>query len=122
MPSKPSRARQTASATSQLLKDIKDFRWIDGTKELLEQTAHKNSEIELIARQRRSAGLRDGVRYDFDELLRDARDAALYARDKHPDDLPDVYRSLGSTDAEPGVGASTATSSKKSKVPPRNCI
>jgi plasmid stabilization system protein ParE len=101
MPSKPSRARPTASATSQLLKDIKDFQWIDGTKELLEQTAHKDSEIEFIARQRQSAALRAGVRYDFDELLRDVRNAALYARDKHPDDLPDIYRSLGSTDAVP---------------------
>lgn len=101
MPSKLSRARPTASATSQLLEDIKDLQWTDGTQELLRQTAHRNSEIELVARQRYAASLSNGVRHDFDELVHDVRNAVVYARDKHPNDLPEIYRVFGNPDAVP---------------------
>jgi hypothetical protein len=94
-------ARLTASATSQLLKDIKDFRWIDGTQELIRETAHRNSDIEQVARKLYSAGLCSGVRYNFDELVRDVRNAVAYARDKHPDDLSEIYRIFGSPAAKP---------------------
>jgi hypothetical protein len=57
---------------------------IDRTQELLCETAYRNSDIEQLARKRYSAGLRSGVRYNFDELMRDARYTFLSARDKHP--------------------------------------
>jgi len=101
MRSKPIRARKTASANSQPLKEDQDFSWTDGNQELLRQTAHVTSEIELVARQLYSAGLRNGVRHDFDDLLHDARNAVMYARDKHPDDLAEIYRRFGDPDAEP---------------------
>jgi hypothetical protein len=94
-------ARLTATATSQLQNDIKDVRYIDGTQELLRLTSHINAEIELVARKLHSICLRNGVRYDFEELVDRVRSAAVDARDKHPNDLLDIYRVFGDPDAKP---------------------
>jgi hypothetical protein len=69
--------------------------------EMLAAIAHLQPEVERLAKELRSLLLRSGVLRSVDSLIADIQQEAFDALNKHPDDLPVHFRSLGNPTTEP---------------------